>query len=269
VISLYLKQICHFSFAIKSQKSKTKKRRGIRKPRGYKPESFWKNYHLAINEYIPGPPVSQEASTFWHDCKTYADLIQMSIKCDGEKFSVHCAGPNKPLLSYYKMPVSELPKIAENLAQTFCERILWAIENKNGFFFKDLARFCETPIPKDINLRTWLLILHRMLWQDLKQGQTPEKYYIPRELRKKAIARGVTTEHQTERYLRQVCSDFAQRYCPAFTSLPQVAQQFAARHSLRFCFCHLAWRVADGFSGCILGGLQILGFISPRFKPAK
>jgi hypothetical protein len=211
VISLYLQRICHFSFAIKSQKSKHKKPRGIRKPRGYKPENFWQNFHLASYEYIPGPPVSQEASTLWHDCKTFAELIQMSVKCSGLKYEVQIDGPNKPLLDYYKMPASNLSKISASLAETLCERILWAIENKNGYFFSDLARLCETPAPKDINLRSWLLILDSVLWRDLKPSQIPEKYFSPRELRKTAIKRGVMTEHQTERYLRQVCSDLGVR----------------------------------------------------------
>lgn len=70
-------------------------------------------------------------------------------------------------------------------------------------------------------------------------------------------------------YSRRARLHFAQRYCPAFTNFPQVAQQFAARHSLRFCFCQSAWRETDFFSASILGGLGSLRFIFALFKAAK
>ncbi|MGH7952348.1 MAG: hypothetical protein ACREFE_10570 [Limisphaerales bacterium] len=187
-----------------------KKPRGIRKPRGYEPRNFSLNFHLASLEHIPGKPVSGEADSFLFGCKNYAQLVQMSVKCADNKYEVNFGGLNKPLMKYFKMTKKRLAEWPTSIATDICERILWAIENRDGYFFRDLARLCENP-KDDIGLRSWLLIKDQIMWQELKKGQEPDCYYSSSELKKEAVNRGVMTEQQTERYLRQVCDEIGVR----------------------------------------------------------
>ena len=92
----------------------------------------------------------------------------------------------------------------KGLGMKICAQILWAIENKDYHFFKDLARLCEHG-PFGRNLRSWLISIHCRPSLD-KQ----EHFFTARELCEKAIKSGMVKEI-SERDMRRICAQLGIR----------------------------------------------------------
>jgi hypothetical protein len=66
---------------------------------------------------------------------------------------------NKQVLKDNPLAKGHLDEGLKGLGMKICAQILWAIENKDYHFFKDLARLCEHG-PFGWNLRSWLISIH-------------------------------------------------------------------------------------------------------------
>ena len=103
-----------------------------------------------------------------------------------------------------KKDADEHPK---TLGFDVCERILWAIQNRNGYFFKDLARLCENPFPEKISLKRWLILMHWDICNGSRAGREQDHYFEVSELCRLAKQRGTqNAESLNDRRMREICS---------------------------------------------------------------
>src|ERR1035437_10418177 len=190
-------------------KTEEKKARGIRKPRGYQAGNIAGNLRIARTEYIPGnEPVSDEAYRLWGDCQLFGELSGMKLKCAERKYEVHFQ-PDKAKVAFYGWKKATFEKNAKGLGMDICERMLWAIENKDGDFFRDLARLCETPqqLFPHISLRAWLIYAHWDLAGVMPPGRKQDHYFTAHQLCDMAFKRGIFAkrEHIDERRMHEIC----------------------------------------------------------------
>ncbi len=153
-----------------------KKQRGIRKPKGWKPGDINTNLYLASYEHIPGnDSVSGEVVQLWNDC----DGIFHARKKYRNKF-------------------------LQILADDILGRIQWAIDHRDGNFFRDLARLCENPCGK-ISLRFWLILTHWELSKGWQAGRKQDYHYTAVELCNMAEERGIVKEIMPKR-MHEICA---------------------------------------------------------------
>jgi hypothetical protein len=119
--------------------------------------------HIAGNERVAG-----EAVRLWEGCNLFGEHIGMEFKPDGRKYEFRITRPNKALAattSSYSRKTGFVANGAGAIGMTLCGHIRWATQNKDGSFFRDLARLCEAPSREEIGLRAiglhhWLSLLH-------------------------------------------------------------------------------------------------------------
>jgi hypothetical protein len=186
-----------------------KKTRGIRKPRGFQAGNISLNLHMAEHEHISGSrPVSFEAAEFLSGCESFSKLIGMKLKCAGKNYEVILGPRNRRMMKFFKFKKVDLEKHGRTLGLDICERILWAIENEDGYFFKDLARLCETPSKPNINLRYWLILTHWRLNKGIQTGREQDSYFTACQLCEKAFKRGFKHGQDgkiPERRMHEIC----------------------------------------------------------------
>lgn len=180
---------------------KEKKKRGIRKPKGYVAGEFSKNRYVAEYGYLRGNEiVSGEAVQFFGDSQNFSKLMRFSLTDKGEvlqgKFAGNCHrvksdGYNLPLMKFYRMKKHHVDEFAHSLAWDICEHTLRAIQTGDDYFFRDLARLCKFEKSRPtINLEYWLTLLH---WNALKGYKSEEQqfFFTAPELCKLAFMRGL------------------------------------------------------------------------------
>ena len=143
----------------------------------YKPGDISRNLYLASHAYIQGnDPVSGAAAHFLNGCKTAARLVGMSLKCADGKYEVNYSGYNREMMKPLRLKKADVDKHYFTLGLDICQRILWAIEHQDGYFFKDLARLCEGPHPADIDLRQWLILVHWDIDKGTAKGRQQDHF---------------------------------------------------------------------------------------------
>ena len=191
-------------------KTTTKKTRGIRQPRGYEAGHFGKNLYVAGVAHISGSEiVSPEASAFFDGCKSLAELFCLKSTKTGNVLNFKSHGLNKAAMRYYKLTKSNLEKAAMDNGLEISAMILGAIENKDGYFFKDLARLCEAPEAK-LDLRGWLVLVHWDLWKGTRAGREQDHIYTAKEICEMAFKRGFKhgqSEMIPERRMHEFCGE--------------------------------------------------------------
>ena len=188
----------------------TKKPRGIRKPKGYARGQTFKNFYIASCGDMPGDTVK-----FFDDWKMFLSLRPQM----GEY--------NKSLMTYCGLSKKQVDKFPLELAADTGNHLVWAIENKDGSFFRELAQLCENP-PQEDNLRSWLIAMH---W-DFKTGLRNEKqvqFYTCRQLCDLAVQRGIVKEI-SDRYMHQVCKELGVKFRPDRRGRKRNSEKFNLIH---------------------------------------
>ena len=185
-----------------------KKKRGIRKPKGYIPGDFGNNLYVAGQEYIKGGNnlVCNEAVQFFGDCKTFSQLRKLSLtknneiiqgEFPGHRHRVKSDGYDNLLMQFYGMKKSQVDTFHHSIAFDICEQILWAVRTGNDRFFRDLGRLCKfekhRPSHPKIPLESWLCHVHQDFSQTWKAIGDPlqNRFFSAPELCELAYARGI------------------------------------------------------------------------------
>lgn len=188
-----------------NQATAPRKKRGVRKPRGYEPGNVNRNLYIARKDYVPGDDlVSGYAQAFYHDCLTAAQLHKVEVVSEGGDISAKPGGYDQQLMQHFKMNQKRVRECVYQIGLGVIGRVIEAARNKQADFFKDIVRLCETPRPADISLRSWLIYTHWDL-NKVKAGICKQDwFYTAKELCERAKARlGVTGIDQ--RRMHEIC----------------------------------------------------------------
>ena len=181
-----------------------KRKRGIRKPKGYAAGEIGNNLYIAAHAYLPGNEiVSDEAVHFFGDIQTFSKLMQFELtemgevlpgKFAGSKHRVKSLGYNLPLMKFYRMKKHRVGEIPHSLAWDICEHTLRAIQTGDDYFFRDLARLCKfekaRPENPPIALEYWLTLMHSAPSFSSASASGQNFYFTAPELCKLAFMRG-------------------------------------------------------------------------------
>ncbi len=120
--------------------------------KGYKPGDTNRNAFLATHGNVSGA-----AAHFFDDCLWAAELVQMSAKAGTPKIEIR--GYNRPLMKSLEVSEQQVRTECDRLGMDVLKLVVWAVANKDGSFFEDVAKLCKRGPAFDA-LRSWLIVTH-------------------------------------------------------------------------------------------------------------
>ena len=203
-------------------KTTAKKTRGIRRPDPYAPGRIAKNLHVARTAVVKGDRlVSEGAARFISNVQMFSEIIGLTVNSERERIEFEIDGAHRQAIKarqvrkrdgkilkawrnvswmkFLKLKEKDIARNAHWLAIEICARILWAIKNKTGVFFDDLARLCESPEEK-MTVMEYLILAHWDLSKGTQDGRKQDHRHYVSELKKQLTARLGTSIEERDIY---------------------------------------------------------------------
>jgi hypothetical protein len=141
---------------------KKPKPRGIRQSKGYMPGDPHKNLSIASHGAASGA-----AARFYDECNEFIHMMQMSASMERVKVgnlvedvpTVRIQPYDDPQAKPFGERATDSDGMPKELGESIVCHLLWAMQQRDGKFFRDLADMCESGHDRD-PLREWLIHVH-------------------------------------------------------------------------------------------------------------